>query len=218
MKNNVEKETEEKTRWYYIIFIIILLSVFSVGIVTLVTISYDLITDYFDDWETIEITLGEENLGWTIVATSSWTTISVENKNIVTEIELDRLFPYHKEDWKYAQEFAGVSGLGMPVIEWQDGTDWNDLGSNGSFAPQTYTIDLDRFEIFGTSTRDYARYVMIHEMTHSTLEYSDTRNRDLERHCDMLTKGFFVKTGNRIGNYEIGQNAYTNYKSQCTEE
>lgn len=134
--------------------------------------------------------------------------------DITDEDDLNGLFPEHKEDWIFAQEFAGVSGLIIPKIVWNKGDDisWTEVTSHGYYDSRGNYIDIDK-ESFATSTVAFSRYVLIHEMLHATLDRSELDVDD--DHCYMVKTRVLIEIGQRVGNISLGIGQHKYHKDQC---
>lgn len=128
----------------------------------------------------------------------------------LSDYEIQRLFPTINEDWKWIQSVVGVSGLRLPYIYWQTGQRQGEDTTNGLYQAfgtgEFYNAGVISFErsIFATSTPAYARYVLLHELTHAALTASSLKIDS--QHCYMVKEGFFRKIGQRIGDIDLGIN------------
>lgn len=124
----------------------------------------------------------------------------------LSDYELSNLFPEFIEDWKFAQEIAGISNVRMPEVFYQEDLTQEQLFSFGIFYKESYTIMLDRSNFTERPTA-FARYVLIHEMIHAALDRSTLRDEIGEyhnEHCYMVDMGIFDTIGYRIGNAPLG--------------
>jgi len=141
--------------------------------------------------------------------------------NIVTNYEMERLFPDTEEDWEFVQDMVGTSGLRMPNVVYQTNTNLREITSSGMFHSDTYTVSLDRKFIFSTTTPAYPRYVMIHELTHAAISMHDwfaTSSSlfiNLNSHCYMADRNMFIKIGKQIKDQNFGKLEQEKYTRHC---
>ena len=152
---------------------------------------------------------------WATPDTASSRNISIELSSDedpnppLTVTELKALFPDYQKDWEKIQNIVGVSGLRLPEIRYSQS-----MFFIGAFDSSDYKIYLDR-EIFATTTPQYSRYVLLHEMAHAAIEFNKKYNIDEDQHCFMVKEKVFVEIGKIIRNEELGRQEQAEYAERC---